>query len=178
MMTLPFPPRRSELAAFWLVLNGGLALGLAIVLIIVGRSDLLWLALALPSGLALLGLLRRDFQMRCFSYWRRGARTAASAFQRWVLLVTYYVVISLVARGGSSIKTRSPDAAWSAFREETGLDASFSGGDGAWMLQIVRSARAPDRIWWLALLPFLMMISLFQGKSGEKDIPTNIYTLY
>ena len=44
--------------------------------------------------------------------------------------------------------------------------------------RLAREARGRDRAWWIGVLPLLVILSLFASRSGDEDVPSNIYTLY
>jgi hypothetical protein len=178
-MTLPFPPRRSHLTAFWLGLHvaafavaGLLALGLG------APRAALAVALLLTGTLAL-GLGRRDSVLPAYRAWNKAAGVIARIGQGWILAVTYYLALTAIGRTGSRLDlASSPGSMWRPY------GAGHASGNGTaepragWARRLAHEARSRDRAWWIGVLPLLMILSLFASDSGDEDIPSNIYTLY
>jgi hypothetical protein len=179
VMTLPFPPRRSHLSAFWLALNlgsilasSGLALGLGF------HQGIVALPVAFIATAAI-GLIWRDGPLFLYRVWNKAAQTVARVGQWWVLAVTYYLVLSVTARGGSRLDlVRRTGSMWKAYGDGNGTRNVTGGTRRGWASRFAREARGRERAWWISVLPLLLVVSLFGLDSKDEDVPSNIYTLY
>ena len=179
VMTLPFPPRRSHLTAFWLGLHaaafvaaGLLGLGLGIPGAALGIAVLL-------AGTLALGLIRRDTVLFFYRAWNKAAQVVARLGQGWILAVTYYLVLTPIGRAGSRLDlASSPGSMWRPYRAGHASANGTAEPRAGWARRLAREARGRDRAWWIGVLPLLVILSLFASRSGDEDVPSNIYTLY
>jgi hypothetical protein len=180
MHTLPFPPRRSHFVAFWLGLN----LALGVVLFIALGSLLgppgIWSALAGTLGLVVGGLIWQDGSLFLYRAWKKASELVMRMSKGWVLAVLYYVVLTPVGLTGARLELDRPSGTmWRPYETEPTDPVGARGARNRTGLGRLRAeARARDRLWWLAVGPFLVVIAALHLESEEEDLPSAIYTLY
>ena len=178
-MTLPFPPRRSHLTAFWLGLHAAAFVAAGLLGLGLGTPRVAVVVALLLTGTLALGLGWGDSVLLAYRAWNKAAGVIARIGQGWILAVTYYLVLTPIGRAGSRLDlASSPGSTWRPY------GAGHASGNGTaepragWARRLAREARGRDRAWWLGVLPLLLIMSLFASGSGDEDIPSNIYTLY
>lgn len=179
MTTLPFPPRRSHLRAFWLGLHGpAFAAGALLALNSGTQRAGIALAIVLAATLAA-GLRWSEIVLAAYRAWHRAGKAVARIGQWWTLAVTYYLLFAITGRAGARVDLAPPSGSmWTPY------GSGDTTGDGVrepavgWVGRFVREAGGPRRAWWLAVLPSLVIVSLFTNDAPDEDVPSNIYTLY
>ena len=184
MVTLPHPPHRSHLLGFWLGTHGlGLVFLLVAVLLAPGvRSAALMLGiLLLITGGA--GMANKELRLFGYRGWNRLARMTGRMLQRWVLLVTYLLVLSPLRLAGGKLPLRlQGDSTWEPYPEEEAQHATVEENQARSrpvVSHLLQGIRDRNLLWWLALLPFAALLSgLATTRVEEFDVPTQRYTLY
>jgi len=183
MLSLPFPPHRSHLTGFWLILHG---LGLVLVGLVslVERSGSLGpvLAALLVASIAS-GLASRDLRLFGYRAWNRAARLLGALAQWWVLRVVHLLLLGPIRLAGSKLPVaRQGVTMWESYPEQLGQtveEVHTPSGMSSACRHLLRQATGPNRRRWLALAPFLTLLSyLAVEKNQEFDVPTQRYTLY
>lgn len=179
-MILPFPPRRSHLRAFWLALNLAAAVACSLAFVALQIPKSVPTMLAFLGAVAAAGLAWQDGPVWLYRAWNRVARSLGRMGQWWVLAVTYYLVLSATGRRGSRLDFAAPSGSmWKPFGFASNGVTHHNGAYGrGWLHSLLDQARAPERIWWLGVVPFLVLLSLFPRQAGSDEMPANTYTLF
>jgi hypothetical protein len=178
-MTLPFPPRRAHLTAFWLGLNLPILPLAALVPVGGGGATRALLAVALLASTLTAGFLWREAPLYLYRVWNKAAVGVALVGRRWVLAASYYLVISAAARGGSRLELALPSGSmWRPYGSR-GPDGDPARAPGrGWVRRLLEDARRPEHGWRLSLVPFLVLLSWLHVETSDEDVPSNVYTLY
>lgn len=179
MTTLPFPPRRSHLRAFWLGLHGVALAASALVALGLGMGRA-GVALAVFFAVTLAAGLRwSEGPLALYRAWHRTGKAVARIGQWWTLAVTYYLLFAVTGRAGARLDLGPPSGStWQPYASGDATGNGTREPAGGWVGRFVREARHPRRTWWLAVLPCLVILSLFTDDARGEDVPSNIYTLY
>jgi hypothetical protein len=180
MLTLPFPPRRSHLTAFWLGLNAMAAVVLFLLALALGTRAAVVVVPVLVATSIAVGSVWREPVLFFYRAWRKLSRIVIRSAQWWVSAVVYFGVLPLVGRAGTRLEIHpGVSPRWQEY--EPGTDPYQGADDGSApgaFRRLRAAARAPERAWWLPLLPLFAALSFLHGEAQEEDLPSNIYTLY
>jgi hypothetical protein len=189
MITLPdFPPRRAFLLSFWIILSCGFGLAMAILMISSVAPSWGFLALVTAVLAAALGITWPQFAALPYRAWNKIARLLSEMGRFWILSVCYYTFFFPVGSLGSQLKLAPPlpnESFWVP-REGPDVEPQFQSATIApenffereWTAAYVSSCREPGRLWALFLLPFLLLLRVFEIEDSKSSVPANIYTLY
>ncbi len=187
MITMPFPPRRAFLMSFWMIMSliGGLSAGTFLAIMISAK----WLILGIGISflLTLPGLILKRATLFAYRVWNRLAREYSRFARQWLMFITYYVLLMVVGRSGSSLKLAKPiegKSMWEPFKVHVATDHGNPNGNiieeynhKSWISAFLFWAKNSSNWWACCLLPFFMLISVLDD-DGESTSPTNIYTLF
>jgi len=130
------------------------------------REPWVW-ALIVPAALCAPGLWHRAWFERLVWLWNGCTRRTAAGLRRWVLFVTYFTVITMVSRAGSSIGKESASAGW----------RRLGGNDHALASELTGIISGEHR-WAFALKPVVLLLALLD-ENAAADLPSSTtYTLY
>lgn len=185
MVTLPREPNRREVRAFWAVasLVPGIAAGW---LAPVGPGVAALAGLAVAAAVGLPGWLRPRRVEGVYAAWNRAADLAGRAAARWISLVTFFVLVTVVSRAGSRMPWSGSEPGGSGWIPRS--DRSFPHGpqhrgarrpadDGSWVRSLTRWARDTGNLWAVGLVPLLALLRVLRPRA-ERSLGENIYTLY
>lgn len=186
MITLP-SVRRASLRSFWLAicLSGGLLLSVVLSLLVSFRWAVL--AVGLAFVLALPGYLWPQLISLPYRVWNRLARDFARCASLLLMSICFYIILVAVGRAGSSLSLARPTATQSSwvpretlapttYNNQHGIPTEGSLSQG-WIATLFSWALHSGNLWTCCLLPFLMLLSLFETEE-ENSAPTDIYTLF
>lgn len=185
MVTLPREPNRRELRAFWtlVALAAGTAAGW-LAPVGTGGSALVGAGVVVLVGLP--GWLRPHRAEAVYGAWNRMADLAGRAAARWISLVTFYVLVTVVSRAGSRMpwEGAGPDGSgWLARPERDPHHAAQHHRAGrptagsSWIRSLAVWARDTGNVWAVTLVPLLALLRLLRPRAG-RSLGENIYTLY
>lgn len=159
--------RRADVIGLWTVALIATAAVTALIASAAGaRMPLVW-AVVVPAAACAPGLLDRTWFERLVWLWNGCTRRTASALRRWVLFVTYFTVITIVSRAGSSIGKESASAGWRRLGDNDRALASELTG-------IISS----EHRWAFALKPVVRLLALLDENAAADLPPSTTYTLY
>lgn len=188
MMTLPrYHCRRAWLRSFWTVQSAlaGVVCGLAAQL---AGGPGVPIGLAAALGLALPGWLRPHATAGAYRAWNRLAARIAAAARLYVSRVCLLAFFPIVGLLGSSMQMQPAGAqvsGWTgrprprtfSFRAAADLPEQAR-EDPGWLRGYLAWARHGDRLWSLALLPFLVVLAVVE-EDVATDLPDHdVYTLF
>lgn len=186
---LPRSPTRPQLRAFALVSGAGAGVSLAGAVALAGWPLGAGLALAIGAGWGIMGWIRPRRVRAVYERWNGAAHFCARAGGYWTSAVLYYVLLTLVGRGGSRLpwSARAEDASgWRPRQAARASDpyrayASQHRGRGAdsrdWPSSLRSWAREADNVWAWGLLPLLALLRIFRPRI-RSSLGEHIYTLF
>jgi hypothetical protein len=114
------------------------------------------------------------------------ADLAGRAAARWVSLVTFYVLVTVVSRAGSRMPWSGAEPGGSGwvprsdrepFHAAQHHDARRPTAEAGWIRSLTRWARDTGNLWAVVLIPLLALLRLLRPRAG-RSLGENIYTLY
>jgi hypothetical protein len=184
MIILPYAPRRSLLFAFWWMFN----LTLVFIMCIINLAFFPHISLFIWFLPPILLLLFVGYQWKAVPYffynaWNKIDRIVVSKHCRMVLLFIIYAIFTLVSMAGSRLRLGRPNTSgsmWSPASDENEYSAIMKQNNGKeWVKPFIYWARKSNNLWIFWLLPFFLLISVFQDQKTEKGTAdSNIYTLF
>jgi hypothetical protein len=186
VITLPASlPRRAWLTSFWLAacLVGGTLVSLLLAWLVSPVAAVLGGIAAVI--LALPGIRWPWIAALPYRLWNKLAHTFSSCARFYVMSICFYLVFIVAGRCGSSLKLAPPspgDSLWAPRGpgldggwQEVSLDGSSrKGWVSAYLSHAVRSGNG----WACCLLPFFLLLALFEAEETHGIPPSSIYTLY
>ncbi len=187
MIVLPlFPPRPVWLKSFGLVVSFGMGTVIAVLSSVLLSP--IWFALGVVLTLVLgsISLLKPGWVSIPYRIWNRVSYEFARFVRWWLLVVCFYVIFTVVGRSKSALWLARPKTSlWEsranhrhrANRSRPGVttEESFKRGRFTPFLAL---AKQPDNWWALCLLPFLVFLSILEIEHEQRDVPSNVYTLF
>jgi hypothetical protein len=188
MITLPrFPPQRSVLVSFWLVLNlaGGLLIGtLASLCLSPG-----WFVSGgvFAAVMAVPGLLRPQIVSLPYRAWNKLARGFARAARFWVTGICYHSIFVAVGQTGSAVKLIRPtphESLWVSRRAFARQRYPHPDGiaqelpQRSWISAYCSWAGQSGNFWAISVLPFIIVLAFFEVDEQQNTLPADIYTLF
>ena len=187
MLSTDLPPlmiarRRAQMTAFWLLLSAivtitaGLTLSMA-------RQPLpsLWAAVLGVAVLVPPALSAWWFEVG-IRVWNKSVRLLIPMLRRYTLVVCYYVLVTAIARFGSSfdLALQPPRASNWVFRMQPSNvpDRVLASIDIRWFEELFAVSRRRGHGWVVYLLPFMMLLRVLHVDNQENATPFSTYTLY
>lgn len=179
MLTLPKPPRRAYLRAFWILLSTvatGMLFALGSFFPILRLEGF---GLVIPFLFLLVGIMWPGVASLPYRVWNRLVPLISRGLQAYLLSILYFVVFSAVGKAGSNLVLRRADPrnGWLPYSEAINTCAETSHPSAGWIRNYLKWATQSPNGWLYVLLPFLLLVSALELEE-EKAPPTNIYTLY
>ncbi len=185
--TLPQPPRRVWLRAFWLTLMMGAGLVMLGLRLAIGPG-MAWLGLS-SAMVALLaaGTISRRIRRKAYDVWARGADRYARVASM-VLTRIVFLIVSAGSRAGSRMRMSAPEAGegetsgWVGRRSMASPPEYRSphfdpAASGSWAAATMAWARNTGNLWFLWVLPYLAFLRRVETRQ-VRSLGGNIYTLY
>jgi hypothetical protein len=179
MIILPYPPRRSMIASFWLTINIYL-LSILIIMSFFYSSNLLLLVI-LFTLLSSLYIFFYCQKVHIFIYksWNY-IFSYVSLFFRKLILIMIYMMFSTLKFTGSKILERScTGSMWVNISVDNDLFNKHPKHNYSSYRSLIKWSWCSKNIWFLFFIPFFLFLSFFDnGNLKHKRIDSNIYTLY
>jgi hypothetical protein len=188
MITLPpFPPQRSVLVSFWLVLNlaGGLLIGTIASLFLSPGWFVSGAAFAV--AMAVPGLLRPQIASFPYRAWNKLARQFARVARFCVTGICYYGIFVTVGQTGSAVRLIRPTPHGSLWVSRRGSALPrYPHPDGiaqelpqrSWIRSYCAWAVKSGNVWAVSVLPFVIVLAFFEAEQPRNALPADIYTLF
>lgn len=180
MITLPYPPRRSQLTVFAATMGTALGGAASVLLSVLGGIHL---AVALvPLGLAA-GLLGSRWEAPSLLAYRvtgKAARVFSRVAQAWISLLVFAVVTVAGGRTGAPLALAEPSrngSAWTPIPDRSRLRAAGASVGGG-LPAIVLWMRESGQLWAAPLLPLFGLLGALDPGRDADTPPTNTYTLF
>jgi hypothetical protein len=184
----PYHSRRAWLRSFWLVVSVAAGLGCGVLLAVGGHAHALGAGVAIGVALAVPGLIWPHATAMAFRAWNKLARLFANAARLYVTRVCLYTIFPVVGLFGSTMTMDRPaslDTGWArrrfprtaAYGSTADLDAPTPSNSG-WLRDYASWASRSGRPWTLGLVPFLILLSVFEEEAPAIPPDHDIYTLY
>lgn len=176
--------RRAEIVGFWVVAGAICALSFWSAAAAARLAPAWRWAL---GGVALLvapGVVWRPWFGEAIRVWNGMSWRVAALFRRYVLLVTYYVLIAPLGAQAAreAAPERQPVSGWVPIGEAApGTDAGRSAAappHGGWRHDLRTLSDRPGREWVAHLWPMVYLLNLFADEYQETAPPSGTYTLY
>lgn len=184
---LPLRPRRAFLTSFGLTIA---LLGMLMMAAISwqrGSLPLLAVGAFATLALAVSAKLRPEWWVLPYRVWNKVARLYAPVARAYILLVCYYTIFPVLRLLGSTLTSSPASSSESAWVQRGTLPVTMYGsqhhtaqeqaGVYGWVRSYASWAMRSRQPWALALLPFLILISLLETVE-ETSYPVDIYTLF
>lgn len=172
--------RRAEVTAFWIVTTVVLSAGLGVASFALGaRAPWAWGAAGICVVLP--GLFWPLWFEIGVKVWNKGASLSAAAIRAYLLKVSYYVLFSAVALGGSRLDLERSGVELSRWipRHRPAVDDGGTHAAGEnWTHALLAAARDPGKTWMICLLPIVMLLLLLRDEQQERAPSSSTYTLY
>jgi hypothetical protein len=189
MITLPSPPRRTDLRSFAIVVS------LIVGAMIGGLTFLLFSSIwpALGGGIIALVALRLGLQQSTrltvlYRTWNKAAAKIARCASLGVMGICFYIILATVGRSGSTLGLDHPTTAksfWIPREPQGSLGHNSLRGNTVkviphrhWALALIIWVVKTRNIWVLCLLPFFFLLAILESETEEGTFPTSTYTLF
>ncbi|WP_454062757.1 hypothetical protein [Candidatus Nitrospira salsa] len=190
MIQLPFPPGTVRLKCFWFVVS--LLIGLSIGIFCQLAMALDWL---LVSGWVVMvmflpGLVWPDMTSFLYRVFNKSSRVFSQQAITLLVAVCFAIISVAVGRQASALRLASLPESHSLWQAKGSValgDQTIGNGNGvsrlntthqSWGMNFLRWTLESGNWWMGALLPFLLLISIF-GKDQEATVVSgSVYTLY
>jgi hypothetical protein len=180
MLSLPYPPRRSHLRGFWLVLTLTLAPLYMVALWLFGPGLAMTASGLVLFGAVVLGFAWAPLPKVLYRIWMLAAQRFAVVGRLYVAALIHFLLLPSAGRAEAALALSDPKGSmWRPYRAAPEGAGGSVAAEEKWFMQLVRESRTRGRGWWLLLLPPLMVLSLFVADAkDDKSVPENIYTLF
>ncbi len=181
-MSLPNPPRRAALRAFWLtsVCLFGLPAA-AVMSALAGISPvvivLVWV------GILCFGVIMPQHVAVVYGVWLRLSSRALRLSNLAMTAVCFYLVFPVVGAAGTRLplkRAAAGESLWEAADTRAGGTAdeadATAGSGGGWVFRYLNRAVESGNLWTICLLPFLVMLRF--NDQQKNFYPSQIYTLF
>jgi hypothetical protein len=159
--------RRADVMGFWTVVLVLIGVVTTVAALILGaRAPWAW-GLAGTIALVAPRLVRQTWFEDGIWFWNGCTRRAKAGLRRWILMVAYFIVITVIGRAGSSIDRRSRGAEWLR-RDETTPPS---------VPDLAEFCRR-EHLWALVLMPVLSLLAVLEDVPQDAVPPSTTYTLY
>jgi hypothetical protein len=188
MITLPpYPPQRSVLVSFWLVLNlvGGILIGTGVSWV----SSPVWFVAGAVFAvvMAIPGLWHPSIASLPYRAWNKLARGFARVARFSVTAICYYGILVAVGRKRSAVRLLGPtpqESLWISRRGFTGQACPHPDGIAqepphrSWMRSYCSWAIQSGNAWALSILPFIIILAFLEVDQPKNTLSSDIYTLF
>ncbi len=184
MITLPDPPKRHLVSAFWIIfaILTGVSAALISVWVRVPGGALGAASLGLLVGV--LGAAMPTVQVTVYRVWNKFARRVANLAAGCITRLLF-VVVRIAGLGGSRFELGRPVGRSTAWTDKGAVspdhyESQFrgpGGNRGAWSALLFSWGRRAGRIWTWPLIPLLAVLGTVQS-SEKGSFGGNVYTLY
>jgi hypothetical protein len=167
--------RRAEVTAFWIAASA-LAAAVAVLVAVTAGAGRPWAwAAAAAALLTVPGAIWAPWFERGIWFWNGAVRRLALGLRRYVLFISYFIVVAAVGRSGSALELRGDGverSRWIPRPTEPRFD------DRAWAGALQTFARTPGNAWAFCLLPVVFVLRLLAAEHDDAVPPGSTYTLY
>ncbi|MGI9294084.1 MAG: hypothetical protein ACR2PS_08895 [Pseudomonadales bacterium] len=185
-MILLKTPDRIQLVSFWLAISVVIGIGAGLIAALILDGAWFGLAPVLAAVVAASGLLMSRLLAASYTAWARLAERTAGMARTGVMAICYYVVLFAISRTDNALQLQRPDARdgslWTPLAQGDQSKPSYEAASveplrQKWIRGYLRGMFRSGNGWACFLLPFLLLLRLFEYKD-ESHVPSNIYTLY
>ena len=183
MFVLPSYRRRASVLAFWWILNLAVMIVLSIITLAFFQPLLLLYSIPFVVLLLFTGLKWNSLPVFVYRAWAKIDSMIVSKICRMVLLVIIYSIFTVVSVAGSILRLSRPDiqnSMWSPASQGNEYSMIMKQkNDKKWIRPFLYWARTSGNLWIFLLLPFLLLLSVFQEQKTETiTSDSNVYTLF
>ena len=187
MIGLPTAPRRAEILAFWILVNGGSLLLLPWTIALLIGNRLAIVALVSILVLSIAGFINRSIAKHTYNVWNRWANRVSRVVYR-ILSYACYLVIGAYGRllkseFRESLRPDHAELGWIK-KQSASTDDYFSTwvapntpSSENWLKDMLTWSVSTKNYWTLAIVPYVVLLHLVKAVD-RRPTYSNVYTLF